>query len=234
MVLFEFTRQPEVLAAIRAEHEAVFGSVETTIPNMFSNPGLLNKIPYSTAFFRELLRLYTPASGVRQLGKTREQQFITGLDGVSYPVPEGFILWIVPIHRDPEFFPRPHSFHPERFLSEEERASGKYPCTVPEEAGGRSLVFPPNLASNPAYRPFERGPRNCIGQELAMVELKVFTILLARQFNLENAFKEDWKKDDWLSEEDGGPNAGYPIIYTTAKPKDGMPVYVTMRKEGKY
>lgn len=36
-----------------------------------------------------------------------------------------------------------------------------------------------------AYRPFERGPRNCIGQELAMLEGMLVLVSIARGFALE-------------------------------------------------
>ncbi len=36
-----------------------------------------------------------------------------------------------------------------------------------------------------AYRPFERGPRNCIGQELALLEFRVVLALTARRFDFE-------------------------------------------------
>ncbi len=36
-----------------------------------------------------------------------------------------------------------------------------------------------------AYRPFERGPRNCIGQELAMLEGMLVLVSVAREFAFE-------------------------------------------------
>lgn len=34
-----------------------------------------------------------------------------------------------------------------------------------------------------AYRPFERGPRSCIGQELVIVEMRVVLALTVRRFD---------------------------------------------------
>jgi cytochrome P450 len=36
-----------------------------------------------------------------------------------------------------------------------------------------------------AFRTFERGPRACIGQELAMIEIKVILALICREFDFE-------------------------------------------------
>lgn len=47
------------------------------------------------------------------------------------------------IHRDPQFFPNPNKFDPERFSKE-----------------NRHLIHPI------AYMPFGLGPRNCIGKKL--------------------------------------------------------------------
>jgi cytochrome P450 len=65
------------------------------------------------------------------------------------------------MHYDPKYFDEPKVFKPERFLS--------------AEPG-----FPRN-----AYRPFERGLRSCIGQSLAMDEMKIMLVLVARCFDFE-------------------------------------------------
>jgi cytochrome P450 len=52
------------------------------------------------------------------------------------------MIWVntYTIHRRADFFPDPDAFIPERFLEQE----------IPKDA----------------WRPFEKGPRSCIGQEL--------------------------------------------------------------------
>jgi cytochrome P450 len=69
------------------------------------------------------------------------------------------------MHYDPELFDEPKAFRPERFLTENP---------------GDDPAFPRN-----AYRPFERGLRSCMGQTLAMNEMKVALVMLARWFDFE-------------------------------------------------
>lgn len=69
------------------------------------------------------------------------------------------------IHRLASLFPDPDAFIPERFLP---------PFSVPKDA----------------WRPFEKGPRSCIGQEFSMLEMKIVMALTLREFEFENAFVE--------------------------------------------
>lgn len=71
------------------------------------------------------------------------------------------------IHYSPEVFEDPKAFRPERFL----------PTTA---TSGAAEEVPRN-----AFRPFERGLRSCMGQHLAMSEMKVLLVLLARWFDFE-------------------------------------------------
>ncbi len=53
------------------------------------------------------------------------------------------------IHHNPEFYPNPHRFEPERFLPE-----------------NRDKLIPYT------YLPFGAGPRNCVGMRFALLEAK--------------------------------------------------------------
>lgn len=65
------------------------------------------------------------------------------------------------IQRDPKVFGETaNDFVPERWLHE---ASDQIPV--------------------PAWRAFERGPRNCIGQELATLEARIVVALVARRYD---------------------------------------------------
>ena len=76
------------------------------------------------------------------------------------------------MHRRADLFPEPDSFIPERFL--------------PAEDPARFQEIPKN-----AYRPFEKGPRNCIGQELALLDMKILMALTIREFDVRNGYKEN-------------------------------------------
>lgn len=67
--------------------------------------------------------------------------------------------------RDPEYFPDPDAFKPERFSAEE----------ITEGA---------NKINPFAYTPFSAGPRNCIGQKFAMLEMKSTISKVLRHFEL--------------------------------------------------
>lgn len=157
-----------VLARVRAEHTSVFGpDIFEAASIVISNPSLLNKTPYTVAVIKEVLRMYPAVSGTR----AGEPDFsVTDDANRNYPT-EGFLVWDNPqaIHRDPAYWPRPDDFWPERWLV----AAGDplHPITG-------------------AWRPFSHGPRNCIGQELAMVEMKVIMVMTARRFDIQLAYDD--------------------------------------------
>ena len=132
------------------------------------------------------------------------------------------------MQRDPEHFgPTADSFIPERFMS--------YPD--PD-------LDPSIYNFNPhAWRPFEKGPRNCIGQELVLIELKVILALTLREFDFKPAYDEcggDVLANDgslWAKEANfkDGPvqecfgEEAYQVLLAAGKPRDGLPVRVSRR-----
>ncbi|XP_063976066.1 cytochrome P450 4c3 isoform X3 [Diachasmimorpha longicaudata] len=123
----------------------------------------LKSMKYLERCIKEALRLYP---SVPLLARRIAEDVQIG----KYTVPEGTTaMVIVPmLHRDPEVFPHPEKFDPDRFLAE--NANGRHPY---------------------AFIPFSAGPRNCIGQKFALLEEKVVISGVLRKFRIESAERRE-------------------------------------------
>jgi cytochrome P450 len=110
-----------------------------------SDPMALCTLPYLNAVARETMRLYPPAYVI---GREVTEPFTIG----GYHVDRGSQLLIsqYTLQRDPRFFPEPERWNPERWLD------------------GRGDALP-----RFAYFPFGGGPRVCIGNHFAMMEIAI-------------------------------------------------------------
>ena len=158
---------PRVLQKVREEHESVLGPAANVHSLLVSKPNLLNQLPYTLASIKEALRIYPTVSTIRD-GRADLQ--LHDSDGQSFPT-EHCMIWgdHHSNHHNPCIWDRPEEYIPERWLCAE----------------GESL-YPPKYA----WRPFERGPRNCIGQELALTEIKTILALTIRDFDIKEAYAE--------------------------------------------
>lgn len=66
------------------------------------------------------------------------------------------------MQRDADVYPEPEKFHPERFL---EKAQG-------------------GMGNAYTFIPFSAGPRNCIGQKFAMLEMKSVVSKILQHFEI--------------------------------------------------
>lgn len=167
-IFYVLASYPTVLARVRAEHTSVIGSDKSDVESVISSdPYLLNKLHYTVAVIKEVMRMFPVVSGTR----AGEPNFnVTDDAGRHFPT-DGFLVWDNPqaIHRDPRYWQRPDDFIPERWL------------VTPDD---------PLHPIKGAWRPFSYGPRNCIGQELAVIEMKVIMVMTARAFDIRLAYED--------------------------------------------
>ncbi|KAK3374875.1 cytochrome P450 [Podospora didyma] len=166
-LFYELSRTPRALKAVRDELDDVFGadpSPSAVREKLLSNGGkdLVSRMTYTNAAIKEALRLWPPAATARVTGTEGSGITIKTPAGDVYPLDGVYVYNCqILIQRDPEVFGETaNEFVPERWLG---------------EAGEK---IPPS-----AFRAFERGPRNCIGQELATIEARVVVALLARRYD---------------------------------------------------
>ncbi|ALC49760.1 Cyp4s3 [Drosophila busckii] len=110
-------------------------------------------MPYLEAVIKETLRLYPSVPFFSRVA-------LEDLQVGSITVPKGASVshLIYMLHRDPQSFPDPERFDPDRFYLNEKQL---HPF---------------------AFAAFSAGPRNCIGQKFAMLELKCTLSMLLRHY----------------------------------------------------
>ena len=204
------------LTRLRQEHNMVFGpqpfsalQILSSLATAESESILTSKLPYTTAFIKETLRLHPPAATVRAV-PWEATSFSLPLP--SHPVAIAG-LQIYPslylIQRNPNVWgPDAHIFNPGRWLDD------AYVAGLPVGA----------------YRPFERGPRNCIGQELAMLEGILVLVSIARGFTFEKVGLTGRAMVDGGEKE----REVWSDHAVTSVPVDGMAMRVSMSEKANF
>jgi len=114
----------------------------------------LSRLQYTEMIAKESMRLYPPAYA---LGREAVKECAIG----GFRVPAGaqvfMFQWVT--QRDPRFFPEPEKFYPERWTEDFTNSLPKY-----------------------AYFPFGGGPRACIGNYFAMMEVVLLLATIGQRF----------------------------------------------------
>ena len=137
------TAHPMVMVAVQEE-------VDALPPSARVDDGL-DGLGFTKAVVNECLRLYPPAWVISRRSSGKDQ-----LGGHQIPAGATVITSPYALHRDPDLWPDPLAFRPERFL---------------EDVLDRSV-----------YLPFGAGPRLCIGREMALYEVPLVLVSLMREF----------------------------------------------------
>ncbi|WP_238446812.1 cytochrome P450 [Azohydromonas australica] len=153
--------------------------VDAVLGGRDPGPEDLPSLAWLTATLKEAMRLYPPLPAVITRHAVRD------ITVGGWRIPRGASVYVTPwvLHRDPRWWESPDEFRPERFL----------PGAPPVPRG--------------AYMPFGVGPRVCIGQHFAMLEMTLVAAMLLQRHEL--ALPAD-------------APALEPVLHVTLRPKGGM------------
>ncbi|MEV8396720.1 cytochrome P450 [Streptomyces niveus] len=143
----ELGRNSDLERRLHEEVDRVVGDAELTVDH-------LAQLPYTRRLVQETLRLYAPWLVTRQA--------ISDVRLGDFTLPAGTdVIWSAyALHRDPDLYPDPLRFDPDRWLEER-----------PQPPKG-------------AFIPFGSGKRMCIGDTFAWTEATVITALVALKWQL--------------------------------------------------
>lgn len=116
----------------------------------------LQEMKYVELCIKEALRMYPP---VPMFGRCLDEDL--DLDGRILPAGTNVNVMVYNLNMDPKYFKDPEEFIPERFSEMNEKNENPF-----------------------VYVPFSAGPRNCIGQKFAILELKSSICNVIRNFEL--------------------------------------------------
>ncbi len=144
----------ELMTMLVAGHETTATSLSWAFERLARTPAVLNRLvdeirsegdedAYLTATIQETLRRRPVLPNAAPRLTMRELE----LGGWTYPAGVSLVANSYLLHHDPEIYPDPYAFRPERFLDE-----------------------PPGTYT---WTPFGGGRRRCIGASFAMVEMKI-------------------------------------------------------------
>ncbi|XP_036968076.1 cytochrome P450 3A30-like isoform X1 [Acanthopagrus latus] len=152
LLAYSLARNPEVMKHLQVE-------IDSTFPN--KGPiqyEALVQMEYLDSVVSEGLRLYPPVARLERTAKGTVE-----VSGVTIPKNILVIIPVYTLHHDPELWPEPEEFKPERFSKQNKQNINQY-----------------------TYLPFGFGPRNCIGMRfgLVMVKLALVEVLQSYSFSV--------------------------------------------------
>ncbi|XP_076584600.1 cytochrome P450 3A40-like [Chaetodon auriga] len=130
--------------------------IDSTFPNKAPvEYEALMQMEYLDSVINESLRMYPIAPRLERVAKSTVE-----INGIV--IPKGMIVMVPtwPLHQDPNLWPEPEKFKPERFSK--------------ENKGTIDLN---------TYMPFGAGPRNCIGMRFALVSMKLVLVEILRRYS---------------------------------------------------
>jgi cytochrome P450 len=148
-------------AALMARHPEAqaqaCAELDTVLAGAPLVPEQQDALPWLAASLKEAMRLCPPAAALMSRRTTRP--VVLGGHQLPDRVTLRLTVWV--LHHDPRWFPEPEAFRPDRFMP-----------AAPAIPRG-------------AYLPFGTGPRVCLGQHFAMLEMMLVAAALLQRWRLE-------------------------------------------------
>nr|QQL94722.1 cytochrome P450 3a40 [Lateolabrax maculatus] len=148
-VAYSLARNPEVMERLHEE-------IDSTFPN--KGPvqyEALMQMEYLDSVVNECLRLYPPIGRLERKAKETVK-----INGITIPKDMLVMIPIYALHRDPELWPEPEEFRPDRFSKQNKQNINQY-----------------------TYLPFGAGPRNCLGMRFALVTVKLALVEVLQNYS---------------------------------------------------
>ncbi|KAM9769236.1 cytochrome P450 3A56-like [Menidia menidia] len=149
---YSLARNPEVMKHLQRE-------IDLTFPNKAPvQYEALMQMDYLSSVVDECLRLYPTIPRLDRVAKETVK-----INGITIPKGMAIMVPVYALHYDPELWPQPEEFKPERFSKENKQKINPY-----------------------TYLPFGMGPRNCLGMRfaLAMIKLALVEVLQNYSFSV--------------------------------------------------
>ncbi len=140
-----------------AAREQLLAEVDDVLAGAPPGADATERLPWTTACFREAMRLFPPVWHVQRQALADDV-----LGGFAVPAGSVVLISTWTTHRDPGVWPNPAGFDPRRFL-------GDAPGARPRHS----------------YFPFGGGRRVCVGQGFAMMEAAIIAAMIAQRYTLD-------------------------------------------------
>ncbi|OAL31574.1 hypothetical protein AYO22_01166 [Fonsecaea multimorphosa] len=181
VTLFHLLSQPELLRRLKTELLVAIPSANLQrIPPL----SVLEQLPFLSACVREGLRLSNGGMNTTRSQRIDPQNAVVFVDrwkneGKRYVMPPGTPMSMTGmlVHLDEKVFPDPARFEPQRWLENSTTAATALAGGGRRDGGGARVA-----ALEEYLVPFSQGPRQCLGQHLALASIYTTLAMIFRVY----------------------------------------------------